>query len=293
MIDISLIKVVSCAGGEHLAKIFAQSLNVDLIISKISRFTGHERLIEIDVSLRNTTVVIVQSFSGNVNNDIIELLLTIDAAKNAGAANIHLILPYMPYSRQDRQISNYSSVGMNVVANLIDQSQIDTITVLDIHAFHSLAWFHKPIFNISSMDIISRYMDLTDIVLVMPDKGAVIRNAAKDVVYLEKTRGNGMISFVLHGDVKGQECIIVDDMIDSGQTLCRAADKLIEYGAKSVSAYVTHAFLSETTCNLVNSSAISKLIVSNSISNIYRPSVLEVIDITDMILDNLKKHLDN
>lgn len=289
----SLFKVLACSGGEHLGALLSKSLNVELVISKVRKFTGQEALIEIDTNLTNSTIVIVQSFSGNINNDIIELLLAIDTAKNAGAVCVHLILPYMPYSRQDRQMYSYSSVGMNVIANLINQSKIDTITVLDIHAFHSLALFKKPIFNISSMDIINRYMDLTDIVLVMPDKGAVIRNETKDLVYLEKTRSNGMISFELHGDVKEKKCLVIDDMIDSGNTLCKAADKLIEYGAKSVSAYATHAFFSDKTCNLIDSSSISKLTISNSISNIYRPSALEVIDITDIILDNLKKHLDN
>lgn len=278
--------VLPCTAAEHLGIPLSNALGSNLIKKNIRHFTGEEQLIEINQNLSNSSVIIVQSVSSNVNTDIIELLLTINAARNAGSKHIHLVLAYIPYSRQDRQMSIYSSIGVDVIGRIIGQSQIDTITTIDIHNLSSLALFNKPIFNISSIDIINRYIDITNKTLVLPDKGSVMRNKMKDVVYLEKTRKE-TISFELHGAVEGKECIIVDDMIDTGQTLCLAADKLIDAGAKSVVAYATHALFSDKSCHLINSSSISELIVSNSISNIYRPSHLEVIDITDIILDTL------
>lgn len=273
--------IISCRNSIDLSNKIARVAKLDIVIPAIKEFTASEMLIEIPKTINNDDIYIVQSLASSSNNQIMELLLTINAIKHSGGQKIHLILPYIPYSRQDKQKNNNSS-GMEVIANLLNNAGISSIITLDIHNKNSLQLFDVPVINIDTTPLVSRL--IKDRLIVMPDLGSVNRSTLNgDFIYLEKTRYNSDISFNLFGNVKGKNCLLLDDIIDSGKTIELAAKFLIDKGAKSVDAYATHALFSKATCDKIEKSDITNLIISNSIKQEYLPKNIELIDIASLI----------
>jgi ribose-phosphate pyrophosphokinase len=278
------MQIIPCHNSIELATKIATIKGFELIRPYIRYFTGKEIQITIPTIL-GKEVYIIQSFSTSVNDALIELLLTIDASKNSGAQTINIISPYLCYSRQDR-IEPMTSYGLKTVSDLLCYHKIQRLITIDFHSPAALNLFPISITNISTQDLI---LPLTqNKTIVSPDNGASRRNNFDNVIQLNKQRIDGNLHFELHDDVTGRNCLIVDDIIDSGRTICQASEILIKNGAKSVEAYVTHALLSNDTCNKINNSFISKLYISNSINSHLLPNNTKIIDITKILAKNIQ-----
>lgn len=277
------MQIIPCQNNLELATKIAAIKGFERVIPRVKYFTGKEMHITIPTTL-SKEVYIIQSFSTSVNDALIELLLTIDAAKNSGAGAINVIAPYLGYSRQDKN-EDFKSHGLGMIANLLSSRSINQLITIDFHAPTALNLFDIPVKNISIEALISPFIQ--NKLIITPDNGAAQRNHFNQVIKLNKKRLDGDLYFELHNDVTGKNCLIVDDIIDSGHTICLAADILIKNGAKSVEAYVTHALFSNETCNRINDSFISKLYISNSITNNFLPNNTEIIDLAKIIVKNL------
>jgi ribose-phosphate pyrophosphokinase len=277
------MQIIPCQNSIELATKIASTKRFELVIPRVRYFTGKEMQVTIPTIL-GKEVYIIQSFSASVNDALIELLLTINAARNSGADIINVIAPYLGYSRQDK-IEDFKSHGLGMIAHLLSSCTIHQLITIDFHSPGNLYLFPITVKNISTQDLI---LPLTkNKVIVTPDNGASRRNHFDNVIQLNKKRIDDNLYFELHGDVSDQDCLIVDDIIDSGRTICQASEILIKNGAKSVEAYVTHALFSNETCNRINNSLISKLYISNSITNNFLPDNLDIIDLTKIIIQRL------
>lgn len=273
--------IISCTSSIDLSTKISKLANAELLTPKVKNFSASEMLIEIPKSCKDREVYIVQSLSFSANNQVMELLLTINAARRSGARKIHLILPYLSYSRQDKESSDYSSVGMEVISTILNTSGISSLITIDIHNKNSIRLFNIEIKNINTSHLVASQPNK---LIVMPDNGSKKRsNLEQNFISLEKMRHNDNISFKISHDISGMDCLIIDDIIDSGKTLCIAADFLIAQGAKSVDAYVTHALFSEKTVSMIDESVISNLTISNSIKQKIIPKNTKIIDISNLI----------
>ncbi len=276
------MQIISCKSSIALATKIAEIKNFELIKTKTQSFTGGEIKIELPKTL-SEEIYIVQSFAKSVNDELIELLLTVDAARASGANKINIISPYLPYSRQDAP-KPMTSCGFQAISNLLNACNINRLITLDFHSSKALNLFSFPVSNISIEEII---LPLTqDKLIICPDNGATERNKFDQATRLNKKRRGDDLSFELLDNVKDKDCLIVDDIIDSGKTICLAAQILKDNGAKSIHAYITHGLLSESTCTRLNESSIQKIYVSNSIENTLLAHNTITLDITKIIADH-------
>lgn len=273
--------IISCPNSIDISQKLSKLSSIPVTFPKIIEFTSSEMLIKIEKKIKNDVIYIVQSLAQDANKQIIELLLTINAVKHSGIKQINLILPYIAYSRQDK-IKTTESTGIEVIANILNNTGIDNLITIDIHNKNSLQLFDFPVINIDTASFATETKK--NKLIVMPDIGALNRsNLSRNVTYLEKTRHDKDISFKIFGAINDKDCLLIDDIIDSGKTLCLAAEFLIEHGAKSVDAYATHALLSKESCERIDNSAITHLTISNSVAPKYLPKNTDIIDISTMI----------
>jgi|TARA_Y100000815_G_scaffold123947_1_gene111875 ribose-phosphate pyrophosphokinase len=236
-----------------------------------------EVFVEINENVRGEDVFVIQSTSYPANDNLMELLVTMDALRRGSARRITAVIPYFGYARQDRKSSPRSPISAKLVANLITQAGADRVLTLDLHAGQIQGFFDIPLDNLFaspgfSKDIKERY-DGDNIIMVSPDVGGVIRARAiakrldTNLAIIDKRRERAGESEVMNviGDVKNCRCILIDDIVDSAGTLCNAAEALIESGAKSVSAYVTHGVLSGGAVARVTASPLENLVTTDSI----------------------------
>tara|TARA_B100001013_G_scaffold336183_1_gene255234 strand:- start:637 stop:1467 length:831 start_codon:yes stop_codon:yes gene_type:complete len=236
-----------------------------------------EVFVEINENVRGEDVFVIQSTSYPANDNLMELLVTMDALRRGSARRITAVIPYFGYARQDRKSSPRSPISAKLVANLITQAGADRVLTLDLHAGQIQGFFDIPLDNLFaspgfSKDIKERY-DGDDIIMVSPDVGGVVRARAiakrldTNLAIIDKRRERAGESEVMNviGDVKNCRCILIDDIVDSAGTLCNAAEALIESGAKSVSAYVTHGVLSGGAVARVTASPLENLVTTDSI----------------------------
>ena len=249
------MKVLTCNSNRPIAEAISAYLNLPLTSASIRRFSDMEVFVEINENVRGEDVFVIQSTSYPANDNLMELLVTMDALRRGSARRITAVIPYFGYPRQDRKSSPRSPISAKLVANLITQAGADRVLTLDLHAGQIQGFFDIPLDNLFaspgfSKDIKERY-DGDDIIMVSPDVGGVIRARAiakrldTNLAIIDKRRERAGESEVVNviGDVKDCRCILIDDIVDSAGTLCNAAEALIESGAKSVSAYVTHGCL--------------------------------------------------
>ena len=273
------MKVLSCNSNRPLAEAIATYLNVSLTQADVRRFADMEVFVEIHENVRGEDVFVVQSTSYPANDNIMELLVCLDALRRGSARRVTAVLPYYGYARQDRKSGPRTPISAKLLANLITSAGADRVLTIDLHAAQIQGFFDIPADNLYSApvfktDIISRY-NSKDLVVVSPDVGGVIRARAiaskieADLAIIDKRRPRAGISEVMNiiGDVSGRHCIMVDDIIDSGGTLCNAAQALIEAGAITVDAYVTHGVLSGGAVSRVASSPLSSLVTTDSIQS--------------------------
>jgi len=271
------MKIVAGNSNRALAEEISKYLEVPLASCQVRRFADQEIFVEIQENVRGEDVFVVQPTSYPANDHLMELLIIIDALKRSSARRITAVLPYFGYARQDRRASGRTPISAKLVANLITNAGADRVLTLDLHAGQIQGFFDIPTDNlfaapVMTRDIKERYA--TDKVMVVsPDVGGVVRARAlakrieAPLSIVDKRRDKPGESEVMNiiGDVDGFNCILVDDIVDSGGTLCNAAEALLNKGAKSVTAYITHGVLSGGAVARVTSSKLQELVITNSI----------------------------
>lgn len=271
------MKLVAGNSNRPLAEAIAKYLKLPLIKSDIRRFADQEVFVEILENVRGEDVFIIQSTSFPANDNVMELLVIIDALRRASARRITAVLPYFGYARQDRKPGPRTPISAKLVANLIEAAGANRVLTLDLHAGQIQGFFDIPTDNLFGAPVfvedIKERFNGDDLMVVSPDVGGVVRTRAlgkrinADLAIVDKRREKAGESEVMNiiGDVSGRKCLLVDDIVDSAGTLCNAAAALMENGAASVSAYVTHGVLSGKATERVNNSVMEKLLITDSI----------------------------
>ena len=271
------MKLVAGNSNRPLAEAIAASLNTPLTEATIRRFPDSEVFIEIHENVRGEDVFVLQSTSAPSNDNLMELLVCLDALKRASARRITAVMPYFGYARQDRKSAPRTPISAKLVANLMTAAGANRLLTLDLHAGQIQGFFDIPVDNLYAapvlVDDIKRHYASDNLMFVSPDVGGVLRARAMakrlnaDLAIVDKRRERAGVSEVMNiiGDVDGRRCILVDDIVDSAGTLCNAANALKAEGASSVHAYVTHAVLSGDAAARVASSALETLVVTDSI----------------------------
>lgn len=271
------MKLVSGNSNLPLAEAIAAYLNIPLAKCLVRRFADMEVFVEIEENVRGEDVFVVQPTSFPANDHLMELLIIMDALKRASADRITAVLPYFGYGRQDRKPGPRTPISAKLVANLITRAGADRVLTLDLHAGQIQGFFDIPTDNLfAAPDMardIKKNFDLNNVLVVSPDVGGVVRarSLAKRIgaplAIVDKRREQAGESEVMNiiGEVDGMSCIMVDDIVDSGGTLCNAAEALLEKGATDVSAYITHGVLSGGAVARITSSKLKALVVTDSI----------------------------
>ncbi len=271
------MKVFAGNSNRVLAESICNYLNIPLGNAIVRRFADQEIFVEIKENVRGEDVFIIQSTSYPANDHMMELLIMIDAARRSSAQRITAVLPYFGYARQDRKPGPRTPISAKLVANLITEAGANRVLTLDLHAGQIQGFFDIPTDNLFAVPILARDIrdnyDVTNIMVVSPDTGGVVRARALAkrldslLAIVDKRRDRPGESEVMNviGDVGGKDCILIDDIVDSGGTLCNAAEALLENGATSVTAYITHGVLSGGAVARVTSSHLKELVITDSI----------------------------
>ena len=274
------MKIMAGNSNLPLARAIAAYLEVPLTDASVRRFADEEVFVEIHENVRGEDVFVVQSTSFPTNDNLMELLICIDALRRASAKRITAVIPYFGYARQDRKPGPRTPISAKLVANLITTAGADRVLSVDLHAGQIQGFFDIPTDNlygapVMAADIQARYGATGGgLMVVSPDVGGVVRARAlakrldnAPLAIVDKRRDRPGQSEVMNiiGDVKGRTCIMIDDIIDSGGTLCNAAQALLDAGAASVSAYISHGVLSGAAVARVNKSALKELVITDSI----------------------------
>ena len=285
------MKIIAGNSNLPLSSDVGKYLQVDLAKATIRRFADEEVYVEIKENIRGEDVFVIESTSYPANDNLMELLVIIDALKRASAKRITAVLPYFGYARQDRKPGPRTPISAKLVANLISTAGADRVLTVDLHAEQIQGFFDIPTDNLFAGPVFSRdikdQFDLSNLVAVSPDIGGVVRARAiaskfgASIAIVDKRRPKAGESEVMNiiGDVDGKDCIILDDIIDSAGTICNAADKLIEIGAKSVTAYVTHGVLSGKAISRIKDSKLKEVVITDTINNTKNAKELEKIRI--------------
>ena len=271
------IKLVAANSNRPLAEAIAQILKLPMTRSIVRRFADMEVFVEVQENMRGEDVYVLQSTSFPANDNLMELLILVDALKRSMARRITAVMPYFGYARQDRRPGPRTPISAKLVANLIERAGVDRVMTVDLHAGQIQGFFDIPTDNLFAApvmvrDIQERY-GTSNLVVVSPDVGGVVRarGLAKrinvPIAICDKRRERAGESEVMNviGDVKGKRCILIDDIVDSGGTLVNAADALLGQGAKAVYAYITHGVLSGGAVARVTSSKLKQLVITDSI----------------------------
>ena len=271
------MKILSCNSNINLAESISKALNTQLVKVDVKRFSDMEVFVEVQENVRGEDMFIIQSTSYPANDNLMELLVSLDALRRASARRITAVIPYYGYARQDRKSGPRTPISAKLVANLITKAGADRILTMDLHAGQIQGFFDIPTDNLFAApvfvkDIEGKYKN-KPVVIVSPDVGGVVRARAiarrinANLAIIDKRREKAGLSEVMNiiGDVSNHHCIIVDDIIDSGGTICNAAQALIDVGALSVDAYVTHGVLSGSAVSNISNSPLTSLVTTDSI----------------------------
>jgi ribose-phosphate pyrophosphokinase len=271
------MKIISGNSNRPLAEAIAAYLALPLAKAVVRRFADMEIFVEILENVRGEDVFVVQSTSFPANDHMMELLIIIDALRRASARRITAVVPYFGYARQDRKSGSRTPISAKLVANLITRAGADRVMTLDLHAGQIQGFFDIPTDNLFAGPVMVRdiqdHYDLRNTVVVSPDVGGVVRaralakRLATPLAIVDKRREKPGESEVMNviGDVKGMHCILIDDIVDSGGTLCNAAEALLAEGAQDVTAYITHGVLSGGAVSRIAASKLKNLVITDSI----------------------------
>ncbi|HIC09067.1 MAG TPA: ribose-phosphate pyrophosphokinase [Aquificales bacterium] len=296
-----LENVALISGSSHptLAKQISEILNIPLTDTLVTRFSDGEIRVQINESVREKRVFVIQSLCNPTNDNIMELLLLIDAAKRASAKEVNAVIPYYAYARQDRKDQPRVPISAKVLANLLQSVGTDRVVVVDLHAEQIQGFFDIPVEHISALPLFADYLkklNLQDLVIVSPDAGGAKRanklakklGAELAIIYKMRPRPNAVEVFDVIGNVEGKNCVIVDDIVDTAGTLVAAADMLLQKGAKSVRACITHGVLSGPAVERLNNSKLEELVITDTIPTDDKPitikKVLSIAPITAEVI---------
>jgi ribose-phosphate pyrophosphokinase len=274
------IKIFTGNSHPDLAREIADILNMQVGDSKVSTFSDGEISVDINETVRGRDLFIIQSTNDPVNDNLMELLIMIDAFKRASAGRITAVIPYYGYARQDRKAKARDPITAKLVADLLTAAGADRVLTMDLHASQIQGYFNIPLDNLLGAPILAKYFvdkgfcNKDDVVVVSPDLGSVTRarkfadKLHTQIAIIDKRRPKPNVSEVMNiiGDIKGKRVILVDDMIDTAGTITNGANALIERGAKEVYACCTHAVLSGPAIERINNSVIKELVMLNTIS---------------------------
>lgn len=275
------MKLISGTANHPLASSIADVLDIPLTSVDIERFRDQEIFVRINENVRGEDIFLIQPTSAPANDHLMELLILIDALVRASAQRITAVIPYFGYARQDRKIGGRTPISAKLVANLISKAGADRVLTVDLHAGQIQGFFDIPTDNLFGQpvfvdDIKDRFSqsERDKLLFVSPDTGGVVRTRSiakmfnADIAIVDKRRPKAGESEVMNiiGDVAGRTCILYDDIIDSGGTLCNAARALKDHGANSVSAYITHGVLSDPAVQRITESELTELVITDTIS---------------------------
>ena len=271
------IKLLAGNSNRPLAEAIARHLGEPLTRCQVRRFADMEVFVEIQENVRGRDTFIIQSTSFPTNDNLMELLIMTDALRRASANRITAVIPYFGYARQDRKAGGRTPISAKLVANIISHAGVDRVLTLDLHAGQIQGFFDIPTDNLFAAPVMVRdikdRLETTNVMVVSPDVGGVVRARAlakridAPLAIVDKRRERAGESEVMNiiGDVRGKSCILVDDIVDSGGTLCNAADALLEMGASDVSAYITHGVLSGGAVARITGSRLRELVLTDTI----------------------------
>ena len=298
------MKILTGNSNKNLSSKISKYLKNKLVNSSIRKFSDGEIYIEINENIRGNSIFIIQGISSPANDNLMELLLCIDALKRSSAKNITAVIPYFGYARQDRKVVPRTSISAKLVSNLITKAGADRIVTVDLHAGQIQGFFDIPVDNLFSTPIFARHIKRKikskNLICVAPDVGGVERTRALGrkldvgLAIIDKRRpapGKSQVMNVI-GNVKGKTCIITDDIIDSGGTIVNAAEALIKRGAKEVYVYVTHGVLSGEAVEKIKKSKIKNLVVTDTIDNsdkVKKSRNIEVLSISNLLAEAMKR----
>ena len=277
MEDTSKLKIFTGTAHPALAKEISDYIGVPLGKAICGRFNNGEIQVMINESVRGKDCFIIQPTGAPVNDNLMEMLIMVDALKRASARHITVVVPYYGYARQDRKTRGREPISAKLVADLMSTAGVTRVVTMDLHAGQIQGFFDVPVDNVFGSPILLEDMlqlNLDNPIVVSPDIGGVVRARAiakllndTDMAIIDKRRPRANVSQVMHiiGDVAGRDCVLVDDMIDTGGTLCKAAEALKERGAKRVFAYATHPIFSGNAANNLRNSVIDEVVVCDTI----------------------------
>ncbi len=302
------MKLISGNANLPLAQSISKILEIPLTRSVIRRFSDKEIFVEILENIRGEDVFLIQPTCYPANDNVMELLIILDALKRGSASRITAVIPYYGYARQDRKTGPRTPISAKLLADLITTAGADRVLTMDLHAGQIQGFFDVPVDNLYSAPLfapdIKERVNGDDLIMVSPDVGGVLRtrSVAKrlgvDLAVIDKRREQAGVSEVMNviGDVDGKVCVMVDDIVDSGGTLCNAATALKEHGAKRVYSYVTHGVLSGTAVERIEASAMEKMIITDSIpatDDIKKSKSIEQLSIAPLLADAILRIADD
>lgn len=296
-------KLFAGTASEELASKIAVQFGSELGKSKVLKFSDGEFQPVYEETVRGCDVFIIQSTFPPAEN-LMELLLLIDAAKRASARQIIAVIPYFGFARQDRKDKPRVSIGSKLVANLLTAAGVTRVMTMDLHADQIQGFFDVPVDHLYASAIFAPYiksLQLEDMVVVAPDIGGSKRansyskhlGCEMAMIYKQRAQANQVEFMALIGDVKGKNIIMIDDMIDTGGTLTKAADMMIENGAKSVRAFCTHPVLSGNAYEKIEKSKLTELVVTDTIPVRHNSEKIKVLTVSDLFADVIKKLLED
>jgi len=271
------MKIIACNSNKVLAEAITSYIGVKLADAVIKKFADGEIFVKINENIRGEDIYIVQSTSPPVNDNLMELLIAIDAAKRASAKRITAVIPYFGYARQDRKDEGRTSISAKLIANLLTSAGVDRVVTTDLHAGQIQGFFDIPLDNLFSVnELIKDMKEKTigkNLTIVSPDVGGVVRARAfakridASLVIIDKRRERAGESEVMNiiGEVENKTCILLDDIVDSAGTLCNAAKALKHNGAKEIYSYIVHGVLSGDALEKIEKSEIKELVLTDSI----------------------------
>ena len=294
------MKVLAGNSNRALADAVAQYLKLPMTKAVVRRFADMEVFVEVQENVRGEDMFVIQSTSFPANDNLMELLIVIDALRRASARRITAVIPYFGYARQDRKVGSRTPISAKLVANLITEAGANRVLTVDLHAGQIQGFFDIPTDNLFAMPVIVKdiedYLGTGDhLMVVSPDVGGAVRarglakrlnNAPLAIVDKRRERAGESEVMNIIGDVDGRSCILIDDIVDSGGTLCNAGDALLANGATSVTAYITHGVLSGGAVARITGSKPKELVITDSIqptSSVEAARNIRVISIADLI----------
>ena len=296
------MKILAGSSNPLLSNHIANHSGVQLSKVQLKRFADNEVSCEIDENIRGEDVFIIQSTSNPANDHLMELLVLIDACKRASAGRITAVIPYYGYARQDRKPASRTPITAKLVANMITVAGADRVLCMDLHAGQIQGFFDIPLDDLSSKPLFEKSLRKSNMVksgnalIVSPDAGGVprARSLAKrlelDIAIIDKRREKANESEAMNviGNVKGKQCIIVDDIVDTGGTLVKAAEALYSKGAEDVQAYITHGVLSKNGMDTIQSSRLSSLVITDTINN-YEDKNVKIISVGKLFAEAIRR----